>query len=289
MTAPVAPVALTPPLLPAPSVLLFGDSGTGKTDVLGELALHVKKLFVIVTEPNGLETLLDSIERRKADISRVHWHVIGPARANFLELQELTKRVSYSNHESLSKQLPGNRQGAKMVDLMGVFHSFVCHRTGERFGSLDQLDPEYAVAVDSLSGLNIMAWDVTVGDKLTAHPGEWGIGQNLIDKALLSWTSNLRCLFVLTAHAEREIDEISQGTKIMCSSLGKKLAPKIPKFFSEVVYTTVDGPNFYWNTSYPGCVTKHRALPLGSKLPPSFKPIVEQYKKRLEIMRQQAK
>lgn len=286
----IAPPLPIPPdeELTAPSVMLLGESGTGKTDVLGELPLLVEKLFVIVTEPNGLESLLDSIDRRKADLNKVHYHVIGPARANFQELEQLARKVSVSNHETLSKQLPGNRYGAKMIDCMGVFHNFVCHRTKQSFGSLDKLGPFNAVAVDSLSGLTSMAWDVTVGDKLTAHPGEWGIGQNLIDKALLSWTSNLKCLFVLTGHLERETDEISQGTKLMASTLGKKLAPKLPRFFSEVVMASTENGQFYWHTAYPGVALKRRALPLGNKLDPSFRPIIERYKQRLEILSKKA-
>jgi hypothetical protein len=271
-------------LLSAPSVFLLGPSGTGKTDVLGELALHVDKLFVIVTEPNGLETLLDSFARRKVPIDKLHFHCITPTRANFKELQDQVERVSRSTHDALTKQSPGSRQGAKMIDVMGVFHNFVCQRTGKAFGSLDLLPPTSAVAVDSLSGLTMMAWDVTMGNKLTAHPGEWGIGMKLIENAVNSWTSNLKCLFVLTAHLERETDEITQGTKLMPSTMGKKLAPKLPRFFSEIVECYCDGPKFFWRTSSPFIDLKHRALPLSSQLEPSFRPIVQAYNKRLAIM-----
>lgn len=270
--------------LHAPSILLMGPSGSGKTDALGELALHVKKLFLIVTEPNGLEVVLDSFMRRGVPISKLHFHVIAPARAGFEELKNLAKLVSISTHESLTKQTPGSRQGAKCIDVMGIFHNFTCQRTGESFGSLDQVGTDCAVAMDSLSGLSAMAWDVTVGNKLTAHPGEWGVGMKLIDKAILSWTSNLKCLFVLTAHVERETDEISQGTKLMVSTLGRKLAPNIPKFFSEVVLTSTENGQFFWNTTSPFVDLKHRALPLGARLPVSFKPVVERYNQRLGLM-----
>ena len=265
-------------------MLLLGPTGTGKTDVLGELAQHVQKLFVIVTEPNGLDTLLDSFARRQVPIEKLHFHYITPFRANFKQLEELTRLVSISTHESLTKQAPGSRQGAKMIDVMGVFHNFTCHRTGKAFGPLDLLPPTCAVALDSLSGLSAMAWDVTMGQKLTAHPGEWGIGMKLIETAVNTWTANLKCFFVLTAHIERETDEVSQGTKLMASTLGKKLAPKLPRYFSEVVLASTENGKFFWNTTHHSMDLKHRALKLGMNLDPSFRPIVEAYKRRLSLM-----
>lgn len=270
--------------LKAPSVLLMGPSGTGKTDVLGELATHVRKLFVLITEPNGLESLLDSFARRQVDIAKLHFHIVEPARSGFQNMANLAKLVSLSTHESLSKQSPGSRQGAKFIEAMAACNSFTCHRTGENFGSIETLGADCAFALDSLSGLSTMAWDVTVGDKLTAHPGEWGIGMKLVEKSILALTSNLKCLFVLTAHIARETDEITQTTKVMVNTLGKKLAPDIPKFFSEVVLTSTENGQFFWNTIAPQADLKRRALPLAAKLPPSFGPIVEAYKKRLALV-----
>lgn len=268
-------------ILKAPSVLLQGPTGTGKSDVAGELAQWVDKLFLIVTEPNGLESVLDGFARRKVSLDKLHYHVIEPSRANFQELETLAKKVSISTHESLTKASPGSRQGAKLIEVMGVFFNFTCQRTGKAFGNLANRPPTEAVYVDSLSGISSMAWDVTMGDKLTAHQGEWGIAMKLIENAILSWTSNLKCIFVLTAHIERETDDISQGTQVTVSTLGRKLAPKIPRFFSEVVQTSTEGPNFFWNTDLPGVALKHRALPKQAKLPPTFKPIVEKYQERL--------
>ena len=65
----------------------------------------------------------------------------------------------------------------------------------------------------------------------------------------------------------------------------KKLAPQIPKFFSEVILAdiTTDGDKrtHLWSTNTANVVLKNRSLPISSKLPPTFGPIVEAYKKRL--------
>lgn len=280
---PPAPVPLSD-LLRAPSVLLMGPSGTGKTDVLGELAKHVRKLFVLITEPNGLESLLDSFMRRGIPIDKLHFHIVEPARAGTQIMVDLATLVSRSTHEGLTKAAPGNRQGAKFTQAMAVCHNFTCMRTGETFGSIESFPNDVAFAIDSLSGLSAMAWDVTVGDKLTAHQGEWGVAMKLLDKALLSLTSSLKCLFVLTAHLAREQDEISQTTKVMVSTLGKKLAPELPKFFSEVVLTSTENGQFFWNTVSVQADLKRRSLPLEAKLQPSFEPILAAYKKRLALM-----
>ena len=129
--------------------------------------------------------------------------------------------------------------------------------------------------------------DLTIGDKVTAHQGEWGIAMNMIDKLLLTLTSNLQCLFVLTAHIEREMDEVTGGTKLMTSTLGRKLAPKIPRFFSEVVLTSTEGGKYYWNTTSANIDLKHRALPLGQKLNPSFAPIIAAYNQRIAYLKGQ--
>lgn len=285
-TTPIVPPRPVPmqDLLRAPSVLLMGPSGTGKTDVLGELATHVRKLFVLITEPNGLESLLDSFMRRGVPIDKLHFHIVEPARAGFDNMIKLAELVSRSTHEGLTKAAPGSRQGAKFIEAMAACNNFTCFRTGESFGSVQNFPTDVAFAVDSLSGLSSMAWDITVGDKLTAHPGEWGVGMKLIDKALMALTSNLKCLFVLTAHIAREQDEITQTTKVMVNTLGKKLAPELPKFFSEVVLTSTENGQFFWNTVSVQADLKRRSLPLAAKLAPGFEPILAAYKKRLALV-----
>src|SRR6185436_3611992 len=106
---------------------------------------------------------------------------------------------------------------------------------GKSYGDVTKFGSSQALVVDSLSGISSMAMDVTIGDKVTANPGEWGIAMRALDKFLLTCTSDLKCFFVMTAHTEREEDQITGASKVMASTLGKKLAPQVPKYFSEVV------------------------------------------------------
>lgn len=283
-TTPSTPLIDHAKVVNAPCVLLVGAPGSGKTYSITTLLEAGLKVFVIITEPGGLETLLDTVIAKRLPIDNLHYRVISPARAGFDALASMAKNVSIMGFDSLSKMQPTNRSNAQFITIVACCKSFVCERTGIDYGNISDLGSDSAVVIDSLSGLSLMAMDLTIGDKVTAHMGEWGVAMGMLDKFILNLTSNLKALLVLTAHFERETDETTQSTKLMVSTLGRKLAPKLPRFFSEVVLCHVEGSNYYWSTSHPSMDLKHRALPLGSKLAPTFKPVVEGYKKRLELL-----
>jgi len=266
-------------------VLLIGAPGSGKTHSISTLLEAGLKVFVIVTEPGGLETLIDASTNRSLPLQNLHYRVISPARPGFESLHQMAVKVTQLGFDSLSKMSPTNRDNAQFLSVLDSFKSFRCDRTGAMFGDISNFDSGSAVVVDSLSGLSLMAMDLTIGDKVTAHQGEWGVAMGMLDKLVLALTSNLKALFVLTSHFEREHDETTQSTKLMVSTLGRKLAPKLPRFFSEVVFTYTEGANYYWSTAAIQIDLKHRALPLGSKLAPSFLPIVQAYKSRLEAVK----
>jgi len=264
----------------APSILLMGETGAGKTHSLRTLLASGLEVFVIGTEPNFLDTLVDAAGPRLMD--RLHWRAIQPSRVGIKGLQEMVKKVAQLDFDSLSKMRPDSgRATAQLVTVLSTLEDFKDDRTGKSFGSVESWDARRALVIDSLSGLNLMAMDITIGNKVTAHQGEWGVAMGTLEKLLLNLTSNLRCFFVLTAHLERETDELTQGSKLMPSTLGRKLAPRLPRFFSEVVLAYREGEHYYWSTAQTGVVLKHRALPLGAKLEPSFGPIVQAHHSRV--------
>lgn len=273
---------VTPAPLQAPSVLLLGPTGTGKTWSLSTLIESGLELFLISTEPNGVDSLLDACQKKELDLSKLHYAAIQPARTGMAGLKDMANKVSMMNFESLSKLAPSTgRQHASWITMLTTLDNFVDQR-GVSYGPVEKFDASRALVIDSLSGLNTMAMDITVGDKLSAHVGEWGVAMGLLDKLILALTSGLKCTFVLVGHLEREFNEVTGQTALMASTLGKKLAPRLPRFFSEVVLSTRDGVKFGWSTAQIGVDLKPRALPLSDKLEPSFKPVVEAYKKRLE-------
>jgi hypothetical protein len=89
-----------------------------------------------------------------------------------------------------------------------------------------------------------------------------------------------RCHFVLTAHVEREVDQVFGGVKLTVSTLGKALAPKIPPMFSDVILSYREGAKFLWSTDNAQADLKARNLPIRSGLEQNFTAIVERWKSR---------
>lgn len=274
---PVAPVIIS-----APSVLDIGEIGSGKTWALSTLAKAGLEVFAIITEPTGLESLLDAWQKEKLDISKLHWKQITPARTGFDGLLAQAKIVAVADQKYLSDQKPTNNRGnAKWIELLSTCDRFICERDGKDYGPITSFDANRAVVIDSMSGLNLMAMDITVGDKSTANPGEWGIAMKLLEKFIITLTSGLKCTLVITAHMEKEMNENVGAQQIMVATLGKKLAPTIPRFFSEVVMSYREGTQFFWSTSAANVALKSRTLPIAPKLPADYGPIISRYRERL--------
>jgi hypothetical protein len=260
----------------------MGGTGAGKTYSLASLAEAGLDVFVIVTEPVGLDTLID-VFAAKGLMSKLHWHQINPSRPGFSDMQAAARLISTNTYETLAKMPPsGDRRNAQWIKLLTQLSNFHDQRTGTDFGPIDSFPSTSVLVIDSLSGLNIMAMDMVIGDKPNAHQGEWGVAMGLLEKLLLSLTSQVKCAFVLTAHVEKEVNEITGATQVMAAALGRKLAPKLPRFFSEVVMAHRAADQFYWSNTASNVDLKKRSLPLGDKLNPSFVPVIEAYRARVK-------
>lgn len=277
-------------ILQPPATLLQGAPGSGKTDVLTTFIKAGVETFVIVTEPGGVESLLDSCQRRALDVNKLHWTTCLPAAAGWSALTDMINTIGTTGYEDITRIKSGvgkNETRKPAMKMLESLKDFKCERTGVSFGDTSSWDHTRALCFDSMSGLNLMSMALTIGYKPAAHQGEWGVAMNFIEQVLLKMTSDRKCHFVMTAHVEKELNEITGTNQIMASSLGRKLAPKIPRFFSEVVYakrTIVDGKqNFSWSTIDSNADLKNRALPVATGLEPSFVPIVDAFKRRLSM------
>lgn len=271
----------------APSVLIFGEPGSGKTTALITLLLAGLEVFVIITEPNGLDSLLDACSKHKAPIAKLHWRFIGPTPVSIATLKTQAQKINDFSFEDLTK-IKGDTSKRTMQQWMRVLDTledFKDDRTGESFGNVGSWGPDRALAIDSLSGLNMMARDWTVGVKPMMAMGEYGVAMHMIQRLVNTCTS-LDCFFILIAHVARSVDPVKGGTLLTLLTLGEKYTPPIPAPFSEVIYAYKDGSNFYWSTATPNIATKNRALSLSDKLTPNFSPIVEIGKKRTELVQQ---
>lgn len=277
-------------ILQPPATLLVGPSGSGKTSSIPTQLLAGLEVFVVVTEPGGVESLLDAVERLKAPIDKLHWTTCLPAAAGWSGIEEMITKINSMDQKGLAdiKDMGKANFRDAAMRFLNAFRAFKCERTGQEYGDFTTWDDTRAMNVDTLTGWSAMAWGVTVGYKPTANPGEWGIAQNFIEKFLLKINNDRKCFFALMAHLEKEMDEMTGVKRVMVSTLGSKLAPKIPPFFSEVVrtYREVDAkgvPSFRWSTLASDQDLKNRALPISANLVPSFVQIVDAYKRRKKL------
>jgi hypothetical protein len=279
---------LAPPImLQPPSVLLQGASGAGKTSSLITLLLAGIEVFVIGTEPGFVDSLIDRCRVLKAPIEKLHWMSVLPATAGWDAMDEMVRVIGSLDFEGVSKLKGVGKDKTRIPagNLLNALKDFRDERGGASYGSFTGWGDDRALVIDSLSGLSTIAWYLTVGNKPTGAPGEWNIAMNFIEALLMKINSDRKCYFVLTAHIEKELDEISGVQRIMTSTLGRKLAPKIPRFFGEVVYATrtAEDPKFRWSTVDRNADLKNRVLPVGDKLAPSFQLVVDGHKERLRL------
>jgi hypothetical protein len=275
--------------LQPPSCLVMGSPGSGKTDALATLIEAGLETFVLVTEPDGIGSLIDSIQRRKLDINMLHWSVCQPAAQGWESLKSLADTVGRFTFEELKGEKSSKGKeftrgpGMKIITSLANFH---CDRTNRDYGPIDKFNANRAIVLDSLTGLNMIAFMLSVGHKSNPHQGEWGVAMNFVEQVILKLTSDRSCYLVVTGHLERETDEIEGRTITTISTLGKKLAPRLTRFFSDIVLARrkiEDGKaKFTWSTIDPFAELKNRNLPLDTNLTQSFVPIVRSYSRRLE-------
>jgi len=248
------------------NVLLEGAIGTGKTTALKTIVDETdKELFIIATEP-GIDKILG-----ETDPERVHWHYISPAKMDWETLLRNAHSVNSLTMDVLQKTPGQNRfEYQQFIEVLNTCANFVDDRTGKEFGMIDDFGEDKVLAIDGLSGLSDMAMHLVVGPKPIRSLPEWLVAQTTLLSFIKKLCSDTKCSFVLISHITREKDEVTGGTIITVSTLGKALAPEIIKPFDEIIYAYRDGTKFMWSTSQHDVDLKSRALPLSSELQPRF-------------------
>lgn len=267
--------------LPGFNVLLMGPSGTGKTHAIGTLVDAGVEVFYLGLEA-GMESLLGYwTDRGKEVPANLHWHYLEAPKASFGEFLETANKVNTMALDSLAKMSDPNRsRHNQFLKLLEALNDFPDDRTGQKFGCVDTWTPSRALVVDGMAGLARAAMSLVVGGKPVRNQSDWGIAQDQVERIVRMWTDNCRCHFVLIAHVERETDAVLGGVKLMVSTLGKALAPKLPPMFSDVILTVREGNKFTWDTGSAQADVKTRNLTIAQGLPADFGPIVAKWKSR---------
>lgn len=268
------------------SVLVLGDTGMGKSYSLSTLIKAGIETFVVATEPNALETIQDAVRNNGLDINLLHYRTIAPAALSIATIMAKARIVNTKDAGSIQKMEVGldKIKYRQYEEFLGTIADFKCERTGLSYGDVTEWDDTRAFVVDSLTGLNMMIIQYTAGNRPSMTQPEYGLAQNL-ERDILNVLCSLKCHFVLTAHLENAVDELTGQRRAFPISIGKALAPEIPRLFSEVPLAKREGSKFFWSTDDDKAVVKRRGLPSGSNLAPDFGLVVQAYNQRKEGLR----
>lgn len=266
------------------STLIVGGPGSGKTFSLATFAKAGIETFVLFTEPGGDESLIQAVDHYGIDIGLVHWKYVAPASPTWKTLISSANTIGQLSYAALTDIKSGieKNQYRQFITLLETMSDFKCDRDGKSYGPIDAWGPDRAFSLDSLSGLNIMAMDLVVGSKPVKHQGEWGVAMDNEERLIQKLCSDIDAFFVLTAHIERETNELTGAQQLMAGALGRKLAPRLPRFFSDVIQAYREGDEFYWSTTAMNVDLKARTVPLEAKMRPDFGIIVDAWKARSE-------
>ena len=262
-------------MIPGTNTLLLGATGTGKTHALQTLIECGITPFVISLEAGIASTLGD------IPCPQLHWKHVSPAVSSWADLLDSAKKINTLSNESLQKLSGMNKQKyTQFMDVINTCNSFVCDRCGEEFGDISSWGTDRAICFDGLTGLSAASKNLAVGAKPIVTQPDWGVSMDNLERFLDTIVNSTMCHVVLTAHPEMEKDEITGRMITMVSSLGRKLPPKIPPKFDDVVLTIREGSSFRWSTAATGVDLKSRNLPISDKLPPKFKGVIDAWKRK---------
>lgn len=282
MNAVVTPTAeAVKSTLPGFNVLLMGPAGTGKTHAIGTLVDAGVEVFYLALEP-GLESLAGYwTDKGKTIPDNLHWHTLKAPTASFMDMLDTATKINTLSLDSLAKMPDPNRsKHNQFIDLLKVLNDFPCDRTGQKYGAVNTWTPKRALIIDGMAGLGRAAMSLVIGGKAVKSQSDWGIAQDQLEKLLRMLCDNCPAHFVLIAHVERETDQVLGGVKLMISTLGRALAPKIPAMFSDVILTVRNGDKWSWDTGNSMADVKSRNLPFKSDQPADFRPIVKKWLSR---------
>jgi hypothetical protein len=263
----------------------MGAEGSGKTDSIRTLIEAGLKVFVVFSEP-GMEVLLDPSRQRKVYSCKdgLHWKYIPLAQPSFGDLKDAADLMNKFSYQALADQAPSKREKFRaFYEIMATMENMKCERCNESFGPADQVQPydQWAIVNDSLTSISKAALYLHVGVKPGVHRGEYGICMYNIERYVDKFVGDIPSMGIMLGHLDKEPNEVTGGMETMVATLGQKLAPKIPRPFSDVLLAKREGSAFTWSSVEMSYRLKTRNFAFSNKIDPTFVPLVQKWHQRI--------
>ena len=268
-----------------PKILMLGMEGSGKTDSIRTLIEAGLKVFCVFLEP-GMEVLQDGSRGRRvySCADGLHWHYIPVATPSFADMMDSAEKLNTFSFKALSEMAPMNRDKYRAYyELMVCMAGLKCDRCGTNFGPADKLPyNEWCVVNDSLTSISKAALFGHIGSKPAVHKGEYGVCMFNIERYVDKFTNDMPCMGLMLAHIDKEPNEVSGGFENMVSTLGQKLAPKIPRPFSDVILSKRSKGDFKWSTTEADYKLKTRNFEFSDSIQPTFVPLINKWRAKIK-------
>ena len=263
-----------PSPIPGVKMLIIGRPGAGKT-------YSTRTIFAV----KGLQPVHLFLEQSQSIIAgfkEARWHFISPMppEIGWDSLRVMARNSNTLAHGNLQESGVGHRRNfTQFLDVIETLNKFVDDRTGEELGDVMTWGTDHILVLDGLSGLTAVARYLRCGLTPLPPQSDYGVVQSNIETLLALLTQGVHCHVVLIAHIEREPDIVTGALSKTVSTMGKKLGPKIPAYFDDVVIAEKKGKEFFWTTVEPDSDTKNRNLPLGEEIPQDFAVLISAWEK----------
>jgi hypothetical protein len=264
-------------MIPGANVFLLGPTGSGKTHSQRTWIDAGVTPFIIFTEPHGAIVVGD------IPCPKLHFSIVTPTTGTWDELVSRAETMTKASWSMLS-QMTVDADKSKYqgyLRLVTMLHNFTCMRCNKSFGDVGSWDSDRAIILDSLSGLNEMAFQMVSGESIARTQPMWGAAMNAELKLSNKLCMDTKCHYVLTAHLKRQQDLIHGGSHISANALGQASDPDWPKLFSDIICTVRDGDKFSWSTAEANMDLKGVNVPPAAvRIPPSFVEVINGWKRR---------
>lgn len=212
------------------------------------------------------------------------WQHIKMQEANLADFTKMTNNINLYDLEGLTRlpiNLMGKEANPAFTRFLGAMTNFTDDRTGEVCGPADSWGNDVVLVVETLSALTDAMTRLQVGLKPIKSMADWQIIQNHLER-LINMLANLQCHVILTGHWEKEPNEVTGAMDITLSTAGKKLAPKIPRFWSDCILSRRVNNQFFWSTSTNGADLKTRHLALNDMIVPNYGDLLANWRRFAE-------